>query len=90
MSKNATILIDIDDLAERVAARVIERIEAVSVADKLLNLTELAKKLGVDPSTIKKWEADPAFPRGLHPNGAAHKRWRQRDIDAWAEGRTRN
>jgi hypothetical protein len=90
---DSTAFLDLDDLAERVADRVIDRLAPrLSGAalpnqdDKLLNETEAALFLALQPSTLAAWRCrggGPAFIRV----GSGKKpaiRYRLGDLRTWA------
>ena len=52
--------------------------------DRLLKVAELAKFLGVAPSTIYRWLECGKLPRPFEL-GEAAVRWRMSEIEAWLE-----
>lgn len=49
-----------------------------------LTLSDASELLGVHPSTLRRWADDEAVPCVRTPGG--HRRFRQRDLNTWAEG----
>jgi len=52
---------------------------------KMLNSTQVAKALGVNPSTLSRWRSEGVGPR-VYWLGTSSPRYREDDVLAWLEG----
>lgn len=53
--------------------------------DDLLTVREVAERLQVSRSTVRRWVADGSLPAMVMPSGAF--RFREADLETWLEGR---
>ena len=52
---------------------------------RMLNSTQVAQALGVNPSTLSRWRSEGVGPR-VYWLGTASPRYREDDVLAWLEG----
>lgn len=71
--------IDIDGLAERLAALV----PSSPAPDRLWELADVATYLSLSPRTVRELAKDPAFPAASIISGS--RRWDQSDIKLWVK-----
>jgi excisionase family DNA binding protein len=53
------------------------------MADKWLSLSEIAKELGVHPSTVRNWTDQGHMP--VHRTGGGHRRFKRDEVDLWLQ-----
>jgi len=58
-------------------------------SDMLLNMTQVASKIGRSQQTIRRWEAKGTFgfPAAVRYGPRCVRRWHDEEINRWLEGR---
>ena len=62
-------------------------LERAVPAQSLISVGDVAERLSVSPTTIRRWRREKKMPEGVVLGGVI--RWRPNDIDAWLEERKR-
>lgn len=58
------------------------------MADRILRIREVTRRVGVSRSTIYEWQSRGAFPASI-PLGERSIGWLESDVTAWIEARAR-
>ena len=59
---------------------------SLTTGDEWLTLTEVAERLGIHPTTLRRWANSGKIPVMVTPGG--HRRFKQSDIDAFMQAQT--